>query len=95
MAERAPDRREAVVRPLRIWAALLLLGAASLGYALLPGAPFKLGVALAIFAVQAMLVGGAFMNLGRASPLIRVTAAAGSIWLGFLFLLAFADLLTR
>lgn len=89
------ERRAIVLRPLIVWTAMLLLGATSLGYALLPGAPLKLPVAMLIAGAQATLVLGAFMNLGRSSPLARMAAAGGMVWLGFLFLLAFADIATR
>jgi caa(3)-type oxidase subunit IV len=74
---------------------LVGLALISLGYALLPGMPGKLGVSLAIVAVQASMILGAFMKLGGSSALVRVTALVGAVWLSFLFLMSFADLLTR
>lgn len=96
MAEdRPPDARTIVLKPLLVWAALFALGAISLGYALIPGAPLKPLLSLAIVLVQASLVLGAFMKLGKASALVRMTALIGVVWLSFLFLMAFADLATR
>lgn len=89
------ERRAILLAPLMIWAALLLLGAASLAYALVPGLPLKPVAALAIVVVQAALVLAGFMRLGRAGALVRMTALAGIVWLGFLYLLTFADLWTR
>jgi cytochrome c oxidase subunit IV len=89
------DRRAILLRPLLTWAALLLLGALSLGYALMPGWPAKPFVQLGVVTVQASVVLVAFMNLRRASGLVRITALVGVIWLSFLFLMAFADLATR
>lgn len=89
------SRRAIVVRPLLVWAAMLALAAVSLGYALLPGAPAKLAVSLAVVAAQASLVLGLFMNLRRAGPLVRMTALIGVVWLSFLFILSAADFWTR
>jgi caa(3)-type oxidase subunit IV len=89
------ERRAILLKPLIVWGVLLLLAAISLTYALLPGMPLKPAFALGIVLVQATLVLGALMNLGRASTLVRMTAAAGIVWLGFLFLMTFADLWTR
>ena len=36
-----------------------------------------------------------FMRLNRASALVKLTAAAGLVWLSFLFLIGSADFLTR
>lgn len=88
-------RRDILLSPLKIWAAMLLLGGASLAYVLMPGLPLKLPVALAVVIAQASLVLLGFMRLGRASALVRVTALAGLVWLSFLFLMTFADIWTR
>lgn len=89
------DRRAIILRPLLVWLALFGLGAVSLGYALIPGAPLKPLASLTIVVAQASLVLSAFMKLGKASGLVRMTALIGVIWLSFLFLMAFADLATR
>ena len=89
------ERRDILLKPLLIWAALLLLGTASLGCAVLPGLPQKVLIALGIVVVQAAIVLCGFMNLGKASALVRMTALAGVVWLSFLFLMTFADLWTR
>jgi caa(3)-type oxidase subunit IV len=93
--ERSPDPRAIILRPLLVWMGLFGLGVVSLGYALWPGAPLKPMLSLAIVVVQASLVLGAYMNLGKASVLVRMTALIGVVWLSFLFLMAFADLATR
>lgn len=89
------ERRDILLGPLKIWAGLFVLGAASLAYALFPGRPLKLVAALAIVVMQAAMVLVGFMRLGRASALVRMTALIGIVWLSFLFLLTFADLWTR
>ena len=91
----AADRRRILLAPCAIWAALVLLGGVSLGYALVPGLPFKLMASLAIVIAQAGLVLIGFMRLGKSSGLVRMTALAGVVWLSFLFLMTFADLWTR
>jgi len=91
----ASEHRDIVLGALRIWGALLALGAASLAYALIPGLPWKPMAALAIVLVQAALVLGGFMRLRQASVLVRMTALVGIVWLSFLFLMAFGDLWTR
>jgi hypothetical protein len=35
------------------------------------------------------------MELGKASGITRIAAAAGLLWASFMFLLTFADVLTR
>lgn len=91
----ASERRTIVLGALAIWAPLFLLGAASLAYALIPGLPLKLPAALVVVVLQAALVLGGFMRLGKASALVRMTALIGIVWLSFLFLMSFADLWTR
>ena len=87
--------RHVVVRPLAVWAALLVLLLLSIGYAYLHGAPAKLAVGLMVAAAKIALIAEIFMELRKASALVRVTAAAGAFWLGLLFLFSFADFLTR
>lgn len=91
----AQERRDILLKPLGVWAALFLLGTASLAYALIPGLPLKPLAALGIVLVQASLVLGGLMRLGQASALVRMPALIGVVWLSFLFLLSFADLWTR
>jgi caa(3)-type oxidase subunit IV len=95
MPESASSRRKILIRPVVVWVVLLGLGAISLIYALLPSAPFKTLLSLVIVMIQGSLILGAFMNLGKSGPLVRMTALIGTVWLSFLFLMAFADLATR
>ncbi len=89
------EKRAIILIPLLVWAGLVLLLLASLGYAYLPGAPLKLAGGLAIAAGKAALIAIVFMQLGKAGALVRVTAGAGLAWLTLLFLFSFADFLTR
>ncbi len=89
------ERRAIVTGVVKVWATLVLLSAASLAYALGPGLPSKLLAALAIVIVQAALVLGGFMGFRQSSALVQMAALIGAVWLSFLFLMTFADLLTR
>lgn len=89
------QRAHVVLAPLRLWGVLLLLVAATLGYAYLPGGPFKTEASLAIALAKAVLIALLFMQLKGAAWLVRLAAMAGVTWLSLLFLIAFADYLTR
>ena len=91
----APRERFEVKGPLLVWAALLLGLLISALYALYPAAPGKVVAGLAIGLVKVVLIGLFFMRLNKASPLIRLTACAGALWLAVLFVFLFSDYLTR
>lgn len=94
--ETAPERRHHVlIVPVLVWAALMALLLASLGYSYLPGAPLKLLAGLAVAITKAGLIAAIYMELREASPLVRVAAACGLGWLSLLFIFSFADFLTR
>ncbi len=95
MAEDRPSARVLALTPLLSWAALMVLLAATVTYALTPHAPFKAAVALGISTAKATLIALFFMRLIKAPPLVRLAALAGLFWLSFLFLFVFADYLTR
>ena len=81
--------------PLVTWVGLLVALAATVLYAYLPAAPIKPWVGLSIAALKATLIGLFFMRLTRAAGLVKVTAVVGLLWLSLLFILGFADFLTR
>ena len=89
------QRRELIWAPLALWAVLMVLLGATLGYAYLPHAPAKLGISLSIGVAKAMVIALFFMQLRRAAGIVRSAALAGLIWASFLYLFAFADYLTR
>ncbi|HET8612262.1 MAG TPA: cytochrome C oxidase subunit IV family protein [Sphingomonas sp.] len=89
------EMRHIVLAPVITWVALLALLFTSLGYAYWHAGPEKLVVGLGIAAIKASLIGLIFMELRKSSGLVRMAAAAGLTWLSFLFLLSFADFLTR
>lgn len=52
-------------------------------------------IALLIAAIKAVLVGVFFMDLRRSSPLTRLIAVAGVLWLVIMFTLTASDYATR
>lgn len=74
---------------------LMLLLVATVGVAMLPLGPFGLVVAMAIAGTKAALVALYFMHLRFSTPLMRVFAAAGLLWLLIAMTLTLADYLTR
>ena len=91
----APLRGIRVLPDLGVWAALMALLTVSLVCAYLPLGWLNTPIGLAIAGIKAGLVGGMFMGLGRARPLLRLAAAAGFFWVTVLFGLTLSDLLTR
>ena len=76
-------------------AALFLLLGATVGATYAPLGPFAPVVALGIAAIKAALVALFFMHVRYASPLVRLAAAAGLVWLTILMLLTAADFAIR
>jgi cytochrome c oxidase subunit 4 len=89
------QRRAVIWTPLATWAGLILLAATTLGYAYWPHAPLKAETGIAIAAAKTLLVAVIFMQLREAVGIVRLAAVAGLVWGSFLYLLAFADVLTR
>lgn len=89
------ERREIIIIPLLVWAALMALVFVSLGYAYWHGAPARFAVGLAIAAVKTAFIALIFMQLRRASGLVRIASLAGLFFLSLLFFFSFADFLTR
>ena len=99
-ARKSPQLYEApsttvISGPALVWVALLALLAVNIGLTFLPLGRAKTAVNLAVAVVQASLMFAVFMRLNRASALVRLAAAAGLVWLSFLFLIGSADFLTR
>lgn len=95
MYNRNTSKREIWVRPLVTWIALCALLATTCTLAFVPLGAGNLPLSLAIAAVKASLVGVIFMRLFEPNPINRFAAAAGLIWIFVMFLLIFADYLTR
>jgi len=82
------DRAKVV---LRVWAALMLLLAATTALAFAPLGSATLFVSLGIAATKALLVLMIFMELKASTGLVRAFAAAGFFWLAILLALTMAD----
>ena len=89
------QRVRLVLAPLGIWAGLMALLALTILYAFVPGLPLKTEAGLAIALAKALLIAILFMQLKTAAGIVRLAAVAGAVWASFLFMLTFADLLTR
>jgi cytochrome c oxidase subunit 4 len=50
---------------------------------------------MGIAGAKALVIALGFMHLSRSGPVVILYATAGVFWLGILFLLTFADYLTR
>ncbi|HEV7223042.1 MAG TPA: cytochrome C oxidase subunit IV family protein [Pirellulales bacterium] len=59
------------------------------------GGPWNFAAAAAIATFKASLIIWFFMNLRYSTPLSRLTAFAALFWLAIMFVLTFADYLTR
>lgn len=84
-----------LVGPTLVWLALLAILAVNIGVAHLPLGRAKTPINLLLAVVQASFMFVVFMRLDRASALVKLTAAAGFLWLSFLFLIGSADYFTR
>ena len=78
-----------------IWVALICLLALSLVLAYVPMGGFTPTAGIAIAFAKAALVVMLFMDLAGSKPLIRLSAAAGLVFLTVLFALTLADVLSR
>jgi cytochrome c oxidase subunit 4 len=89
----------AQVVPVRTYAAVFLALLALLALTLIAAgiehAAASLAIALAIAVAKATLIVLFFMNVRAESPVVRMAAVAGFLWLAILMALSLADLLTR
>jgi cytochrome c oxidase subunit 4 len=87
--------RQLAAGPAFAWFLLLVLLAGSCASAFLPLGPYNTALNM-VFAATMLLVLAVFlMNLARATALLRLVASAGLLWVVFLFVLTFADYLSR
>jgi cytochrome c oxidase subunit 4 len=77
------------------WLALLALLALTTGSAFLPLGAFNVVVNFGVALVKALLVVFVFMHVRRGTPMIRVFAAAGVLWLSLLVGLSLTDFAGR
>ncbi len=87
--------RRLAAGPALVWVILLGLLAASRWSAFLPLGPYNTAINLILAAIMLLVLATFLMNLARASALPRLVASAGLLWVAFLFVLTFADYLSR
>ena len=79
-----------------VWAALLVLLAATVGASFLPiGGSGRTAISLSIALAKAALIFWFYMHLREEGGLVRLAAAAGALWLLIMLALMSADYLTR
>ena len=88
---KTPGRRVYVLT----WLALLALLALTTASAFLPLGGFNVVVIFGIALAKAALVVLVFMHLRRGTPMIRIFALAGVMWLCLLVALSLTDLAAR
>ncbi len=83
------------IRPVAVWAILVLSALVSLEAAYRPLGALNAVVNLVIAAAMVILLWLFLMDLVGSRVLIRLIAAAGLLWLSFMFALTFSDYLFR
>jgi cytochrome c oxidase subunit IV len=83
------------LRPIAVWGLLVLLALASIDAAYRPFHELAAPLNLAIAAVMVTLLWLYLMDLIGSGALVRLIAAAGLLWLSFMFALTFSDYLFR
>ena len=94
-ADDAPRLGRLWIRNGIVWAALMALLTLTIVCAYLPLGPFNTPIGVVIAFAKAGLVVAFFMGLAKPSPLPRLAALAGVVWLFVMFALTFADVLWR
>jgi cytochrome c oxidase subunit IV len=77
------------------WLALLALLTLTVVSAYFQLGTWNITINLGVATLKALIVIFVFMHLARSTPLLRLVAAAGFIWLAILTVLTLADVLTR
>ena len=80
---------------LSVWAALLVLLGATVGFAYLPLGPIHVVAALTIAFAKAVLIALFFMHVKYKNRLVLVFVCAGLFWLSIMFALSLGDYMTR
>jgi cytochrome c oxidase subunit 4 len=78
-----------------VWAVLMVLLALTLVLAQVELGPLAPVVNLSIATAKTVLIGWFFMHLSEDGALVRTAAVVALVWLAILFLIGFADYLTR
>lgn len=94
-----PDRPLVKVTPLRTyaltWLALMALLAITAASAFFRLGGLNLAINVGVALAKALLVVFVFMHVGRGTPMTRVFAVAGLLWLALLVVLSSTDFLAR
>jgi cytochrome c oxidase subunit 4 len=83
------------LRPTAVWTALVLLALATLDAAYRPRDALNTPLILVMAAIMVSLLWLFLMDLFGSATLVRLIAAAGLLWLSFMFALTFSDYLFR
>lgn len=94
-SEHRPAIRELLKAPLLALIALTILLCLTIFLSFVPMGGMNLVVSLIIAATKVAIVVVVFMELPKCSAVQQLAAGVGVFWLSFLFLLGFADYLTR
>jgi caa(3)-type oxidase subunit IV len=91
-----PSRTSRIwLRPIAVWGLLVLLALASIDAAYRPFHELTTPLCLAIAVAMVILTWLYLMDLIGSDTLVRLIAAAGLLWLSFMFALTFSDYLFR
>ncbi len=83
------------LRPTVVWTVLVLLALATVDAAYRPLDALNTPLNLAIAGIMVILLWLFLMDLVSSATLVRLIAAAGLVWLSFMFALTFSDYLFR
>jgi caa(3)-type oxidase subunit IV len=83
------------LRPVAVWSALVLLALATVDAAYRPLDALNTPMNLTIAGIMVILLWLFLMDLIGSATLVRLIAAAGLLWLSFMFALTFSDYLFR
>jgi cytochrome c oxidase subunit 4 len=78
-----------------VWAALMVLLVSTVGSSFVPLGGWNTAINLVIAALKALLVAVFFMHLRDSSPLVRLVALVGVVWLCILVGLSLTDVIAR
>ncbi len=81
--------------PIVVWLVLLIILAGSAWSAFFPLGSLNPTINLLLATLMLLVLAIFLMDLGQASPVVRLVAAAGLLWVVFLFALTFTDYLSR
>jgi cytochrome c oxidase subunit IV len=78
-----------------VWIVLVGVVLATVAFSYMPLGRAQSALHLALALIQIVLIWVVFMNLRRASALIRLAACSAALWLVFMFALTYTDYFSR